>query len=327
MELKRYTNLELASLLREVFYSYLSDEEEGIPNVKKVLDIYTNRIEMYNNRIQMYNEALLNDNLDEQARKSLKEQLVYLNENYPHLKNACMKYQKELYAKTKSPHFCRSFLRFPLDKKINSYYDDLCLEVLFYDDVCTPCGKINDYNILTSKEARKQFLKENTEITHMSLIYAPENKTRAVIAVAGNLNFKEEARIKDCGITLLPQKFSDFQKLTLADINVIDNNDLKQIFQEKIDLDKENMEKLSSQVIRGDLYEIFKSPETEDSDFDYYIRYICRSTGRVYYNRLNLFNLDISKYFNEDDYDSYAKAWWNLNTLGEDPDGEPVIRC
>ena len=161
----------------------------------------------------------------------------------------------------------------------------------------------------------------------MSLIYAPENKTRAVIAVAGTLNFKEEARIKDCGITLLPQKFSDFQKLTLADINVIDNNDLKQIFQEKIDLDKENMEKLSSQVIRGDLYEIFKSPETEDSDFDYYIRYICRSTGRVYYNRLNLFNLDISKYFNEDDYDSYAKAWWNLNTLGEDPDGEPVIRC
>ena len=49
--------------------------------------------------------------------------------------------------------------------------------------------------------------------------------------------------------------------------------------------------------------------------------------AEVYYNRLNLSNLGISKYFNEDDYDSYAKAWWNLNTLGEDPDGEPVIRC
>ena len=203
---------------------------------------------------------------------------------------------------------------------INSYYDDLILEVLFYDDVCTPTGKISKYNQLTSKEERKQFLKENTEITHMALVFAPNGKTRALLAIKGELNYKE-ARIKDCGIDLLSPKFSDFQNLRLADINEVDNNDLKQFLQEKIDLDKENMEKLSSQIIRGDLYEIFKNGD------DFYIRYICRSTGRIYYNRLNLRNLEISKYFDRNVFDSYARAWWNLNTLGSNPDGDSVIRC
>ena len=268
----------------------------------------------------MYNEALKSGNLDDTAIKSLKEQLQYLHECLPHLKNSNMKYQKELYAITHTPNFCRSVLRIPLNKMINSYYDDLILEVLFYDDVCTPKGKISEYNQLTSKEARKQFLMDNTEITHMALVFAPNGKTRALMAVKGELNFKE-TRIKDCGIDLLPSKFSDFSNLRLADINALDNNDLKQFLQEKIDLDKENMKKLSSQNIRGDLYEIF------ENENDFYIRYICRSTGRIYYNRLNLRNLEISKYFKENDFDSYARAWWNLNTLGGNPDGDPVIRC
>ena len=326
MELKRYTNSELIELLTKIFYDYLSNDEEGIPNVSKVLKRYEDKIKLYENRIKMYNEALSSSTLDQKATESLSEQLQYLNETLPHLKNSNMKYQKELYAKTGTPNFCRSVLRVPLNKIINSYYDDLILEVLFYDDVCTPIGKISEYNQLNSKESRKQFLKDNTEITHMSLVFAPNGKTRALIAVKGKLNFKE-ARIKDCGIDLLSTKFSDFSNLRLADINEIGNNDLKQFLQEKIDLDKENMKKLSSQIIRGDLYEIFKAPKTENEENDFYIRYICRSTGRVYYNRLNLRNLEISKYFNKNDFDSYARAWWNLNTLGGNPDGDPVIRC
>lgn len=320
MKLKRYSNSELTELLTEIFYNYLSSDEEGSPNVSKVLKRYTDKINLYENRIKMYNEALKSGNLDITAMKSLEEQLQYLYECLPHLKNSNMKYQKKLYAKTHTPNFCRSVLRVPLNKMINSYYDDLILEVLFYDDVCTPAGKISEYNQLTSKEARKQFLTANTEITHMALVFAPNGKTRALMAVEGELNFKE-TRIKDCGIDLLPSKFSDFSNLRLADINELDNNDLKQFLQEKIDLDKENMKKLSSQIIRGDLYEIF------ENENDFYIRYICRSTGRIYYNRLNLTNLKISEYFNENDYDSYARAWWNLNTLGGNPDGDPVIRC
>ena len=322
MELKRYTNTELIELTTNIFYDYLSNDSEGVPNVNEVLKRYTDRIKLYKNRIKMYEEALTSGNLEKEAVESLKEQLQYLHETLPHLENSNIKYQKELYEKTHSPNFCRSVLRIPLNKEINSFYDDLILEVLFYDDVCTPIGKISEYNQLTSKEERKQFLKQNTEITHISFVFAPQGKTKAVLAIKGKLNFKEK-RIKECGIDLLPSKFSDFSNLRLSDINELDNNDLKQFLQEKIDLDKENMEKLSSQIIRGDLYEIFKNPETND----FYIRYICRSTGRIYYNRLNLRNLMISKYFNENDFNSYARAWWNLNTLGGNPDGEPVIRC
>lgn len=320
MALKRYDNSELIEIMTDLFYSYLSDEEEGTPNVSKVLKRYEDRIKLYNNRINMYEEALKTGNLGSDAVRSLQEQLQYLYECLPHLMKSNMKYQKELYAKTGTPNFCRSVLRIPLNKMINSYYDDLILEVLFYDDVCTPAGKISKYNQLTSKEDRKKFLKENTEVTHMSLVFAPNGKTRAILAIKGELNFKE-TRIKDCGIDLLSSKFSDFKNLRLADINVLDNNDLKQFLQEKIDLDKENMEKLSSQIIRGDLYEIFKNEN------DFYIRYICRSTGRIYYNRLNLNNLSISSYFKSDDFNSYARAWWNLNTLGGNPAGDPVIRC
>ena len=88
------------------------------------------------------------------------------------------------------------------------------------------------------------------------------------------------------------------------------------------------MRELSSLLIRGDRYSIHQAPPDEDGEIDLYIRYICRSTGRVYYNRLNINNLKLSSFFEENDYDTYSKAWWNLNTLGENPDDErPVIRC
>lgn len=326
MELKRYTNKELTEVATEMFYDYLSDEENGELNITKVSKTYTDKIRLYENRVAMYHEALKNEEIDGNFASSLLKQLAYLEEGLYHLRRASMSYQKELYAKTHSTNFCRSILRIPLDKKINSFYDDLILEFVFYDDVCTPNGKTKEYNQLTSKEAREEFIKQNTEITHIGLVYAPNNQVKSVIAIKGNLNFTE-TRIEDCGITLLPSKFSDFKNLKLIDTFEIKNNDLKQFIQSKIDLDKENMKELSSILIRGDLYGIYLSPEEEYTKSVLYIRYICRSTGRVYYNRLNLSNLSLSPYFKKDDYDSYAKAWWNLNTLGGNPDGKPVIRC
>ena len=85
------------------------------------------------------------------------------------------------------------------------------------------------------------------------------------------------------------------------------------------------MQLLASVNIRGDIYKILKPQENNDKTI--YIRYVCRSTGRVYYNPLNLRNLEISEEYKEDNYESYAKAWWNLNTLGSKVDGKPVIRC
>ena len=315
-QLQRYTNQELTEIAKEIFYDYLSDEKDGIPNVKEVFDVYQNRLEKYEAKLQQYIEKISKSDTNEALRQALNMDILYLEETIPHIKNACMKYQKDLYERTKRPNFCRSSIRIPLNKKINSFYDDLILEVLFYDDVCTPKGKITEYNMLSSKAQRKDFLKANTQITNMGLVFLPQDNTKILIQLFGNINQKTDLA------EMFDSKFSDFENLTLADINLIENNDLKQFFQEKIDLDKENLTKLSSQIIRGDLYEIFKTSED-----DFYIRYICRSTGRVYYNLLNLVNLRISDFFKENDYDSYAKAWWNLNTLGENPEGEDVIRC
>ena len=327
MELKRYTTQELTNITEEIFYDYLSSDTNGIPNVKEVLDVYLNRLKVYNHRFVMLNATLEARPKDVDLNK-ITEELKEIQKVLPHIKNSNMAYQKKLYKQTKYLNFCRSRLEIPLNKKINSFYDDFSMEVLFYDDVCTPKGKISEYNMLTTKEERMNFLKANTEITNIALVYSPKGtRKETVISVKGNLNFPEKEAIEDSGITILPSLFADFKHLTLADINKIDNNDLKQFFQEKIDLDKENMIKLSSQLIRGDLYEIFEAPETENDLKIFYIRYVCRSTGRIYYNKLNLNNLSISKYFDRNIFDSYARAWWNLNTLGEDPDGEPVIRC
>ena len=80
-------------------------------------------------------------------------------------------------------------------------------------------------------------------------------------------------------------------------------------------------------VIRGDRYSIHES-RINGGKPDLYIRYTCRGTGRVYFNMLNLNNLRLSSHFEENNFDSYSKAWWDLNTLGGDPDNEkPVIRC
>ena len=84
---------------------------------------------------------------------------------------------------------------------------------------------------------------------------------------------------------------------------------MKQFIQSKLDLDKETcMEKLADKYVGNDNYQILKDTENPvDYDSrswgwssqmsDLYIRYICPSTGRVYFNNLNLSNLKLSEYF------------------------------
>lgn len=322
MPLKRYTTEELIDLGTNLFYDFLSDES----NAEKIHKEYEEKENLYRDRITIYLDALNDKSLEQSTIDSLHVQLDFLNKGLQHLKSSNMKYQKDLYKKTGSTDFCRSKVRIPLDKIINSFYDDLCLEVVFYDDVCTLNSKFNDYKKLNSAEERRNFIKTNTEITHISLIYLKENQIKAVIAVKGGLN-TEDPRVMDCGITLLPKKFSNFNDLTLADTSEIEKNDLKQFIQTKIDLDKENMEELASVLIRGDLYKIFKAPKQKNDRDELYIRYTCRSTGRVYFNKLNLRNLKISKYFKENDFESYCKSWWNLTHLGSTVEGDCIPAC
>lgn len=316
MSLKRYTTQELQSLLSKIFYDYMV--EQGVNELHKK---YDEKIKEYISTIDIYHKGLQEGNLEANAAISIKEQLDYLYPALRHLQFSNMEYQKDLYARTQSTDFCRSTVQIPLNKRINSFYDDLILEVLFYDDVCTPMGKFNKYNSIESEEEQLEFLIRNTEITNIGLVFSPNGSRRLTINVFGKMNYNSE-RAEKAGIKLLPSRFSDFENLRLKDIQEINNNDLEQWIQSKIDLDKENMEELSRVFIRGDYYSIHRSDNN-----DLYIRYICRSTGRVYYNELNLENLKLSDYFKEKDYESYAKAWWNLTHLGSKCEGKPVIAC
>ncbi len=331
MQLKRYSTEELQNLCADIFYDYMSStisDSKGYPTPAHVLHkSYEDKLQQYEDRIKIYQEKL-DTNIENEVRRSLEKQLLYLQEGSNYIRQSSMDFQKGLYKVKHSTDYARTTVRIPLDKKINSYYDDFTLEVVFYDDVCTLNGKFEEYSKLKNEDERREFILRNTEITHMGLLYLSEERLISIIALMGSLN-TSDPRVLESGVILLPQIFSDFNKLTLKDTNSIDtNNDLKQFIQSKIDLDKENMRELSSQVIRGDRYSIHQSHPDENGKVDLYIRYTCRGTGRVYYNMLNLNNLRLSSYFDEYNYDSYSRAWWDLNTLGGNPENEkPVIRC
>lgn len=325
MQLKRYTNTELKNILINIFYDYMSVEDkdsEFITPAHKIHQEWADRLKNYQNRYAQFTELLSSNDLSNQAKESIEGELGYLKRGIVFLTEANMDNQKKWYNETKSTNFTRSVIQIPLNKKINSYYDDFVLEVVFYDDVCTLNSKYDIYKSLETNEDRREFIKDYTEITNMGLCWLPNNQLKAIIEVEGSLNYEDEL-VKTSYVTLLPKEFSDFSSLTLKDTNEIENNDLKQFMQTKIDMDREDLELLSQQNIRGDEYWVYRDNSTNNL----YIRYICRSTGRVYYNDLNIENLKLSEYFEENDYESYAKAWWNLTHLGSKVDGKPVIRC
>ena len=335
MKLERLTTEELIEQGKEIFYDYLvsSDDflacNEYIPcndEFPLVMDmLHDFQHEIYNeneSRIILYQKAIANPETDKECLDALNEQLQFLKEEREILAKNNMANQKKLYKTTGAIDYARTAIRVPLDKKINSYYDDFVLEVLFYDDISVLNGRYDEWKKLETKEERIAFIKANTEITHMGLTYLNQGRHVATIGLLGELNFNDP-RIEEASITILPHKFSDFNKVTLADTNLIKNNDLKQFIQSKIDLDKEEALKLlADKNVGTDNYKILSVDNNE-----FYIRYICPSTGRIYFNNLNLRNLRLSPFFKEDDYSSYIDAWWNLNNLGADPYGKAMIRC
>ena len=58
-----------------------------------------------------------------------------------------------------------------------------------------------------------------------------------------------------------------------------------------------------------------------------FIRYVCPSTQRVYYNSINKQFISFSEYYKENDFESYIYAWWNVCHVGADPrTGRQMLR-
>ena len=340
MTLKRYDLNELIALCENIFCEQMAGDSvlydrgqvkrcsESNPTLAHLVhDEYKNVINEFQNQHVNLKNAL-RTTCDNILIKMIEEQIDCLTSEYNILVNLNSKKQKEVYNNSYDLRLSRSKVTFPLNKLINSFYDDLSLEVLFYDDVCTPGGLFHKYENLKSFEERKAFIKKHTEITHMALLF---NSPRTTVPVAITV-IKGEMRSKNTynGIYILGKEFGDFKNLSLYDIDKVANNDLKQMLQSKIDLDKEGMDLLYSENIRGDEYWLYKRrvfTGVGSNSTDYYVRYICSSTGRVYFNKLILQNLALSEYYSGRDFRTYLRAWWSLTHLGASVDGNAVISC
>ena len=178
-----------------------------------------------------------------------------------------------------------------------------------------------------SDEDKLKFTKEHVEFTHAAL--GPVESSSWGIVLYGAVDPKFQSGSSSDQMAL-PKEFADFENLTLAKTMEIRNNDLQQRLQTKIDIDKENLKVLDERVVRGDLYKILEAPKSfGNGQFRYIIRYVCPSTGRVYFNALNERSLSESKFYNKNDViNSLIYAWWHVNNCGENPmDEEAVIRC
>ena len=344
MQLKRYTTKELIEIGKDIFYKYMSSSKtfyfmgetiECTSELPTPADfLHSKHEEMVEDneiRIQMYSDLLKSEkNLKAKEIEAFKKDISFFKAENVLFSYNNMKTQKKRYKETGKIDYTQSSVRIPLDKKINSFYDDFYLEVLFYDDVCTLNGKYEQYKELKTTEERLKFIKENTEVTRMSLCYIRDLRLLALISILGE--FKEDT-VCALGVSTFNSKFSDFSNLKLSDLNDIQNNDLRQFLQSKIDMDKEPLELLSSVYIRGNNYKIFKDTKNyrlnykNEKVYTHYIRYVCSSTGRINYNELVPDFLQISTYFNKNDYSSYAKAWWNITHIGASVEGERVIDC
>ena len=337
MTIERLSKEELIEKVTNIFYDYMATGHkfytEGdfvecskeYPTPMDMLWAETQNTIKENKERQIFIHERLRGgyNINDYATTELKRALILLKEEEEHLLKSNKKYQKGLYERTGSVSYSRNFIRLPLDKLINSYYDDFILEVLFYDDIGVNNGIYDNYKALSSPEQRLTFIKNNTEITHMGLVSIRNRKHICTVVMKGNLSLEQKDDDSLGSIKVLGPAFSDLKNLTLAEINEIDNNDIKQFFQNKIDLDKEKLLIVADKNIGNDNYKILRDQHKEDL----YIRYICPSTNRVYFNRLEPENLAASEYFKFEDYESYIDAWWSINNLGAPIEGYSMIRC
>lgn len=327
----RYTTQELIDFITQEFY-----ENVGTCTQMYFLDKAKEQKQIrprtrYEQRIQRIKDIEFRiDDYKQRREKETKQEdkdvytdgINILSEKLELEKNFDIPHQKAEYEKTGDVFASRSFTEFPLNKLLNSLYDEFNAIVLYYDNL-TNDEIITKLENAPTLEEKVQIVKDNVEITHMLL--SLRDNTRASIALMGKLDPNYSDYTKDSA-QILPPQFADFGNTTLAESAKIKNNDLAQLIQEHLDLEKENLKTTATLVIKGEEYNIKQSPDGTE-----FIRYVCPSTQRVYYNALNFDYLKESQYFKYGDAESYIKAWYSVANLfielTEDEISRPSIAC
>lgn len=391
MSLKRYTREELIETLNEMGtvelatatarYECATIAETGKSLFHLNLSERLSNGKVYRTRIKDFRDKANDPTIGDENRNIYKRAEELLEKLACDDELSDMEYQKRLYSTDKNIYTSRSYLEFPLDKRINALYDDLSAVYLYYDNISTlknnkqalvesygndkealerfarlhienredqteflslgstakqvqwVAKKFGEDMITTfeniSEEDKVDFVRKNIEFTHCML--GGVNNPTWGIGVYGDLD------PKFCGFDenqqALPHEYCDFTKVRLADTAKIKNNDLLQVMQTKIDIDREELEVVDEKYVRGDIYKILKTNETmrttnSRNSFNYYIRYVCPSTGRVYFNPIVEGSLQQSRFFKNGDVNTYIHSWWHINNAGDDPTVElDVIRC
>ena len=332
LNIVRYTTQELIDFVTDKFYENVGTEtrmffmdkvaEQDAIRPRTRFNQRKKRIEDIKFRIKDYEQRREQETNPDDKQvytdgiKILSDKL-FLEEHFD------IEHQKAEYNATGDVFASRTFTEIPLNKCLNGLYDDFNAIVLFYDNL-TNDEIITKLENAPTLEEKKQIVKDNTEITHILL--ALGDNSRASIALMGKLD-EVYSDITNDSAQVLPPKYSDFGAITLQDCENIKNNDLAQIIQERIDMDKENLIEEACLTIKGEEYKILKSPYTSKE----YIRYVCPSTQRVYYNVLNYDYLKESQYYEEGNAESYILAWYSIANLfielTEDEIKRPSIAC
>lgn len=335
MALKRYSVEELTKIVEDIVVDELANGHQVYFNGdvlaedenKTILEMYRedriDRMETIRKRITEFGK--MRDEADKEHKESFDIVIKLLNEELEKETNGNLKNNKKLYNKDKNPLATSTILDISLNKKINALYDDFSARVVFLDDITNMNvgSNFDDFCKLTDRKERTEFLKNHIEITHLALVSKSQSSGSVITwKLYGTYN-KNYSDITNSNCDILPSRFLDFNELTMADTMDIANNDIRQIVQTKVDIDKENLKVLAQKVVRGDEYQIL-----DGTNNNIFIRYVCPSTGRVYFNPISERNLQSSKFYKKDNYDSYIDAWWNITHLGANPlDDVEVIRC
>ena len=206
-------NKEIENKFLNIFFNYMADK-----GVKETRKFYADEIKECMSTVDICHKVLQEDKLEANEAIVMKEHLNYLYQALKHLQSSNMEYQKELYKKTQRTNFCRSVVQIPLKRKISSRYNDLLLEVVFYDDVCTPQGKYEEYIKIKDKNKKIEFLKDNIEITNIGLAYEKNNRRVALIEVIGTLKWEEKV-LQQIEVQLLGREFADLNNLSKEYVN------------------------------------------------------------------------------------------------------------
>lgn len=189
--------------------------------------------------------------------------------------------------------------------------------------------RVDYFESLETTQDKIDYVRENVEFDHC--ILGGTLNPNWAIGVYGELEKSLSAFSSSASQQALPSEYCDFTTLTLADTLKIKNQDLMQIIQSKIDIDRENLEVVDEKNIGGDDYRLVridpKMLQNSDKRNEYLIRFECPSTGRPYHIDIDENMLGSSKYYERGNTKTYIDAWWHITHGGMDPKkAEYVIR-